>query len=67
MLAMLGDEAWQVRVEAVEYFGELGDPAFREYLRPSLTDRHIAVRSAAEQITGSKSPDVPGAPGRQSR
>ena len=67
MLALLGDEAWQVRVEAVEYFGELGDPAFREYLRPSLTDRHIAVRSAAEQITGSKSPDVPDAPGRRSR
>jgi hypothetical protein len=45
MIPALNDEAWQVRVEAVEYLGMWNDTA--ELIRPRLDDRHAAVRRAA--------------------
>jgi HEAT repeat protein len=49
MNAALTDPAWQVRIEAVEYFARLGGAGLPERLRPRLTDRHVIVRHAAEQ------------------
>ena len=49
MNSALTDPAWQVRIEAVEYFALLGGAGLPERLRPRLTDRHVAVRHAAEQ------------------
>src|SRR5436190_1595330 len=49
MSAALTDPAWQVRVEAVEYFGALGRSVDAERVEPLLADRHPAVRLAAEQ------------------
>jgi beta-lactamase regulating signal transducer with metallopeptidase domain len=46
MQAALHDDAWQVRVEAASYFANRGD---RERLAPLLSDRHIAVRTVAEE------------------
>jgi HEAT repeat protein len=43
----LTDPAWQVRVEAVKYFGARGGPMMSERLEPRLGDRHIVVRLAA--------------------
>jgi beta-lactamase regulating signal transducer with metallopeptidase domain len=51
MAAALADAAWQVRLEAVEYFDALGMP---DRIRPLLTDRHIAVRLAAERALNSR-------------
>lgn len=45
----LSDPAWQVRSQAVRYIATSGDPEVVEKLKPLLTDRHIAVRLAAEQ------------------
>lgn len=44
----LTDPAWQVRVEAVQYFGARGGARLSDRLEPRLRDRHIAVRLAAE-------------------
>lgn len=49
MNAVLTDPAWQVRVQAVEYFARLGGADLPARLLPRLTDRHVAVRHAAEQ------------------
>ena len=48
----LDDPAWQVRVEAVAYFGRLGDPRFRGLIEPLRSDPHIAVRLAADEALG---------------
>ena len=53
MSTALTDPAWQVRVEAVEYFAALGGPALSARLRPRLDDRHVAVRRAAEAALSS--------------
>jgi BlaR1 peptidase M56/HEAT repeat protein len=42
----LDDPAWQVRAEAVRYFGAIGRGG---EVREMTNDRHIAVRSAAEE------------------
>ena len=47
MSRALQDPAWQVRVEAVAYFGMLRDPRFRVLVEPLRRDPHIAVRLAA--------------------
>ncbi|HKR62835.1 MAG TPA: M56 family metallopeptidase, partial [Thermoanaerobaculia bacterium] len=47
MRAALDDDAWQVRVCAVHYFTNIG--ASRELFESMKTDRHIAVRMAAEE------------------
>ncbi|MEA2336868.1 MAG: bla regulator protein blaR1 [Thermoanaerobaculia bacterium] len=46
METALHDDAWQVRVEAASYFAERDD---HQRLAPMLSDRHIAVRSVAEE------------------
>jgi hypothetical protein len=43
----LDDPAWQVRVEAVRYFGAIGRG---EDVREMTNDRHIAVRATAEEV-----------------
>jgi hypothetical protein len=50
MDAALTDPAWQVRVSAVEYHARLTPFTPSDRLRDRLTDRHLAVRSAAERI-----------------
>jgi HEAT repeat protein len=45
----LTDPAWQVRSQAVRYIVSSGSPGLVEKLTPLLSDRHIAVRLAAEQ------------------
>jgi len=54
MNAALTDPAWQVRFEAVEYFAALGGPALAARLRPLTTDRHVAVRLAAQRALGAQ-------------
>jgi HEAT repeat protein len=54
MRSALNDPAWQVRVEAVEYFGGLGGSSMVARVRPRLDDRHVAVRLAAERALTSK-------------
>ena len=49
MLRARGDSAWQVRIEVPGYLGALGDPRYRPILETMTADRHIAVRSAAEE------------------
>jgi HEAT repeat protein len=49
MSRALSDPAWQVRLEAVEYFEQLEPPDLVQRLEPRLRDRHVAVRLAAEQ------------------
>jgi HEAT repeat protein len=45
----LADPAWQVRSQAVRYLATSGAPGVVERLKSLLSDRHIAVRLAAEQ------------------
>jgi len=47
MRRALADPAWQVRICAVHYFGALGD---RRLIQAMRDDRHIAVRTAAEEV-----------------
>jgi beta-lactamase regulating signal transducer with metallopeptidase domain len=47
MRGVLDDDAWQVRAEAVRYFAAVGAP--RELFDSMKTDRHPAVRAAAEE------------------
>lgn len=47
MRGALNDDAWQVRLEAVEYFADVGHPSLKLLLQPYLQDRHVAVRNAA--------------------
>ncbi|HYC59147.1 MAG TPA: M56 family metallopeptidase [Thermoanaerobaculia bacterium] len=47
MKRALDDDAWQVRHPAVQYFHAIG--ADRTLFKSMLDDRHIAVRSAAEE------------------
>jgi len=54
MNAALTDPAWQVRFEAVEYFAALGGPALAARLRLLTTDRHVAVRLAAQRALGAQ-------------
>ncbi|HEV8150822.1 MAG TPA: M56 family metallopeptidase [Gemmatimonadales bacterium] len=54
MTAALTDPAWQVRIEAVDYAAQLGGSARAERLRPRLSDRHIAVRLAAQTALTSR-------------
>lgn len=49
MNTALTDPAWQVRLEAVEYFTTLGGPDFTERIILRRNDRHVAVRLAAER------------------
>jgi beta-lactamase regulating signal transducer with metallopeptidase domain len=48
MARAAGDEAWQVRASAVAYLGRLGGEANLALVRAHLSDRHVAVRLAAE-------------------
>jgi HEAT repeat protein len=48
MVRLLSDPAWQVRASAVSYLGALRDSALVDTLRSRLSDRHIAVRVAAQ-------------------
>ena len=53
MVRALGDEAWQVRSAAVSYLGALNEPALTPLIRARLSDRHVAVRMAAQRaLTG---------------
>jgi beta-lactamase regulating signal transducer with metallopeptidase domain len=47
MQRALGDDAWQVRTPAVHYFAAVG--ADRELFQRMTKDRHLAVRTAAEE------------------
>lgn len=48
MVASLSDNAWQVRMCVVDYLAALGREEDRPLLEAMRTDRHMAVRSAAE-------------------
>jgi HEAT repeat protein len=48
MNVALGDEAWQVRLSAVHYFGDRREMKYRGVLETALRDHHILVRNAAE-------------------
>lgn len=48
MKRALSDDAWQVRAPAVHYFAATGGGS-RELFQTMLRDRHLAVRSAAEE------------------
>ncbi len=47
MRRALDDDAWQVRTEAVQYFDQVG--ARPELFETMRKDRHVAVRTAAEE------------------
>src|SRR5205085_2865384 len=49
MLNARRDPAWQVRTEVAGYLGDLRDANLQPVLKEMMTDRHIAVRSAAEE------------------
>jgi beta-lactamase regulating signal transducer with metallopeptidase domain len=49
MREALDDPAWQVRMEAVEFLAAVGGPELEPLLRARLTDRHVAVRRAAQR------------------
>lgn len=44
ILALLHDADWQVRCEAVEQLGKLGEDAPLEPLLTALDDPHVSVR-----------------------
>ena len=57
MTRALNDEAWQVRWAAVSFVAKRGDPAVAaRLLHPRLTDRHVAVRSAAADALNNLTP-----------
>ena len=57
MTRALNDEAWQVRWAAVSFVAKHGDPAVAaRLLQPRLTDRHVAVRSAAADALNNLTP-----------
>ena len=43
------DSAWQVRSEVAAYFGAFHEERYREILETMTADRHVAVRTAAEE------------------
>ena len=49
MATATGDEAWQVRVSAVHFLGELHNPKYQALLEAATADRHIVVRQAAAE------------------
>jgi hypothetical protein len=49
MLSARSDQAWQVRIEVAAYLGALHDPRYYPILKKMSADRHVAVRSAAEE------------------
>lgn len=52
MATAIEDEAWQVRVSAVNFLGELHNPKYQPLLETALADRHVAVRQAAAEARG---------------
>jgi HEAT repeat protein len=48
MQRALGDAAWQVRVPALEFLGDMHDARSRVAIEPLLRDRHILVRETAQ-------------------
>ena len=49
MARAVGDEAWQVRLSAVDFIGALHSAKYQSLLQTALGDRHIAVRQAASE------------------
>jgi HEAT repeat protein len=51
MTAAVTDEAWQVRLSAVDYLARFDDVDARARVRAARRDSHVAVRQAAEQAS----------------
>ncbi len=49
MLGVIDDEAWQVRLGAVDYIARLKDPTLLPIMERLTRDTHIAVRGAATE------------------
>jgi HEAT repeat protein len=50
LVRLLNDEAWQVRMPAVEFVAQHAEAgAAYELIAPRLRDRHVAVRRAASE------------------